>query len=279
MVSVRSSAGADGSHAVDIPAGRRSRIADYVAEVGLVTVTSLANRFGISSDTVRRDLDLLASQGAVLRTRGGAMRLTGSELVEMRKPDQFAALAKTAVGALAASLVEDDMAIMLNAGLTTVALARNLVGCRGLTVVTNNLLVPPVLPAECCEFAYVLGGETRLSSHSTIGSVSRQLAGSALDMTCDLALVSVGGVTLERGYSTDDLPEALMIHEMMQRASKVAVLADSTKIGRALFANIGDFGEADYFVTDLDIPADLAGQLAENDVTVLIARNDSPSAK
>lgn len=246
-------------------------MADYVAEMGLASVALLAQRFGVSSDTVRRDLDLLASQGSVLRRHGGAMRLAGREPLSTEWPGPAPTPGKAAVGALAASLVQDDMVIMLNAGLTAVSLARHLVGRHGLTVVTNNLLVPPALPADACRFAYVLGGETRFSSLSTVGSVERQLANSHLDITCDLALVSVGGVTLERGYSTGDLPEAMMMHEMMQRASKVAILADSSKIGRVLFANIADFAEADYFVTDRDLPQELADLLAERDVSVLVA--------
>lgn len=255
-----------------VPAGRRALIASYVADVGLATVTSLASRFGVSSDTVRRDLDLLASQGRVLRSHGGAMRV-GGDAEPLRASDQreVATPDKVAVGALAATLVRDDMVIMLNAGATTVALARHLVGRRGLTVVTNNLLIPPALPVDACRFAYLLGGEIRLSSQSTIGSVTRQLENSSLDIRCDLALVSIGGVTLEHGYSTGDLPEAMMMHEMMRRASKVAILADSSKIGRVLFANIADLAEADYFVTDRMPPPELLELLAESNVEVLVA--------
>ena len=176
---------------------------------------------------------------------------------------------KAVVGSLAARLVPDDGVIMVNAGATGVAMARSLQGKRNLTIVTNNLLVPPALPVSACRFVYVLGGEVRLVGQSTIGSVPRQLADSSLDLRCDLALISIGGVTVERGYSTGDLAEAVMMHEMMARATKVAILADSSKFGRQLFANIADIGEADYFVTNEPPPAELAEALAAAGVKVL----------
>lgn len=205
-----------------------------------------------------------------MRTHGGAIDISSTNGSSGPAPyEAMFSAAKAEVGSLAASLVPDGGVIMVNAGATGVAMARSLQGKRNLTVVTNNLLVPPALPIGACRFVYVLGGEVRLTGQSTIGSVPRQLADSSLDLRCDLALISIGGVTVERGYSTGDLAEAVMMHEMMARATKVAILADSSKFGRQLFANIAEIGEADYFVTNEQPPAELAGALTQGGVEIV----------
>ncbi|MGC3954935.1 MAG: DeoR/GlpR family DNA-binding transcription regulator [Propionicimonas sp.] len=258
-----------------VPAGRRAQIAAYVQAAGPASVRTLAARFQVSRDTIRRDLDQLSAEGRVVRTHGGAIDIAANRRDAGPAPyEAMFSPAKAEVGSLAASLVPDGGVIMVNAGATGVAMARGLQGKRDLTVVTNNLLVPPALPVGACRFVYVLGGEVRLTGQSTIGSVPRQLADSSLDLRCDLALISIGGVTVERGYSTGDLAEAVMMHEMMARATKVAILADSSKFGRQLFANIAEIGEADYFVTNEPPPAELAKALASGGVEVLIPKRD-----
>lgn len=268
-----------GSSAVDVtarevalPAGRREQIATLAAASPAVSVRALAARFGVSSDTVRRDLDQLAAEGRLVRTHGGAMGLATTQGTDGPNfLDTALTPAKSEVGALAARLVADGAVLMINAGATPVAAVRALRGRSDLTIVTNNLLIPPAIPPGSCRSMYVLGGEVRLEGQSTVGSVSRQLAGSGLDVRADLALISVGGVTVERGYSVADLPEATMMHEMLARAAKVAVLADASKFGRQLFANVAELGEADYFISDVEPPGELRAALLAQGVEIMTA--------
>ena len=131
-----------------LPAGRKAQLAAYVAETGQVTVGALAERFGVSIDTVRRDLDQLSADGVLVRTYGGAVSLSTLSRTD-RAVDQRLTLQeqeKEKIAALAAALVQDGSTIMINGGTTTLALARNLRQHRDLTVATNNLLVPGALP-------------------------------------------------------------------------------------------------------------------------------------
>ena len=89
-----------------------------------------------------------------------------------------------------------------------------------------------------------------------------------MDIRCDLAIITVGGVSTE-GYSTGHLAEASMMRAMIQRANKVAVLADSSKFDRRLFVQIADLGVADWFVTDREPPPALAEELRHQGVTVI----------
>jgi DeoR family fructose operon transcriptional repressor len=255
-----------------LPAGRKAQLAAYVADTGQVTVGDLAERFGVSIDTIRRDLDQLSADGVLVRTYGGAVSLSTVFRTD-RAVDQRLSLQeqeKERIAALAAALVQDGSTIMINGGTTTLAVARNLGQHRDLTVATNNLLVPGALPPSAIRDIYVFGGAVRTLTLATIGPVSfRATGGADLDISCDLALIGVGAVEADAGYTTSNLAEAAMMQEMISRADRVAILADSSKFGRRLFAQVSELGSADYLITDTAPPAELRDALAANDVKVI----------
>jgi DeoR family transcriptional regulator, fructose operon transcriptional repressor len=255
-----------------LPAGRKAQLAAYVADTGQVTVAELAERFGVSIDTVRRDLDQLSADGVLVRTYGGAVSLSTVSRTD-RAVDQRLSLQeqeKEKIAVLAAALVQDSSTIMINGGTTTLAVARNLGQHRDLTVATNNLLVPGALPPTAIRDIYVFGGAVRTLTLATIGPVSfRSNGGAELDISCDLALIGVGAVDADAGFTTSNLAEAAMMQEMISRAGRVAILADSSKFGRRLFAQVSELASADYLITDSAPPADLRDALAANDVKVI----------
>jgi DeoR family glycerol-3-phosphate regulon repressor/DeoR family fructose operon transcriptional repressor len=255
-----------------LPAGRKAQLAAFVADTGQVTVGELAERFGVSIDTVRRDLDQLAAEGILVRTYGGAVSLSTVSRTD-RAVDQRLTVQeqeKEKIAALAGALVQDGSTIMINGGTTTLALARNLRQHRDLTVATNNLLIPGALPPSAVRDIYVFGGAVRALTLATIGPVSfRANTGAELDISCDLALIGVGAVAADAGYTTSNLSEAAMMQEMISRAARVAILADSSKFGRRLFAQVSELGAADYLITDAPPAPELRDALEASGVEVL----------
>lgn len=255
-----------------LPAGRKAQLAAFVADTGQVTVGELAERFGVSIDTVRRDLDQLAAEGILVRTYGGAVSLSTVSRTD-RAVDQRLTVQeqeKEKIAALAAALVQDGSTIMINGGTTTLALARSLGQHRDLTVATNNLLIPGALPPSAVRDIYVFGGAVRALTLATIGPVSfRANTGAELDISCDLALIGVGAVAADAGYTTSNLSEAAMMQEMISRAARVAILADSSKFGRRLFAQVSELGAADYLITDAAPAPELRDALQASGVEVL----------
>ena len=255
-----------------LPAGRKAQLAAYVADAGQVTVGELAERFGVSIDTVRRDLDQLSADGVLVRTYGGAVSRStisrADRAVDQRLNLQEAE--KEKIAALAAPLVQDGSTIMINGGTTTLALARELRQHRDLTVATNNLLVPGALPPTAIRDIYFFGGAVRSMTLATIGPVSFRASGGAeLDVSCDLALIGVGAVSADAGFTTSNLAEAAMMREMISRAARVAILADSSKFGRRLFAQVSELSAADYLVTDTMPAPELRDALAASAVEVI----------
>jgi DeoR family fructose operon transcriptional repressor len=264
-------------HAMDddstqLPASRKAAVVAIVTEAGQVTVQALADRLGVSADTIRRDLDQLDGEGLVKRTRGGAVDPTRMPRMDpsLNTRIQVHPAAKEKIGAIAAGLVTDGDVLIINAGTTALALARHLRQHRGLTIATNNLRLPAEVSPKCLRDLYVFGGDVSLVAQATIGPVAFpvSLGGRDMDIRCDLALVTVGGVSLD-GYFTGNLAEAAMMRKMLERASNVAILADSSKIDRRLFVQVAELGAADWFVTDKEPPAELATALRRNNVEVL----------
>ena len=256
-----------------LPAGRKADLAAFVAEVGQVTVKRLADRFGVSSDTIRRDLDQLDADGLLVRTHGGAVSLASLPRTDagLNVRLRLQTEEKETIAGLAADLVDDGSVILVNAGTTALALARQLCNHRDLTIATNNLRFPAEIAPEAFRDLYVFGGSVRAITQATTGPVAFQMGSREgdVDIQADLALVAVGAVSADGGYSTSNLGDAGMMSEMMARSRRVAILADSTKFGRRLFAQVADLDEADYLVTDQVPDAELAEVLAEAAVEIV----------
>jgi len=256
-----------------LPAGRRADLAAFVARTGQVTVALLAERFGVSIDTVRRDLDELDRLGVIIRTHGGAVSVEDRPRTD-RELDvrlHMHTAEKETIAALAAKLIPDGAVIMINAGTTALALAKALHNHRELTIATNNLRIPAVLSPKSFRDLYVFGGPVRLITQATTGPVSFKMAtgGEEVDIRSDFALIAVGAVS-DTGYSTSNLGDASMMNEMLQRATRTVILADSSKIGTRLFAQVAPLAAADYLVTDAPLPPDLEDALHAAGVQVVI---------
>ena len=254
-----------------LPAGRKADLAAFVAESGQVTVAALSEHFGVSIDTVRRDLDQLDREGVLVRTHGGAVSAAGPRTdrgLDVRLRMQVAE--KEAIAKVAAGLVADGTVVMLNAGTTTLAVAHALRDHRELTIATNNLRIPAEISPKAIRDLYVFGGAVRTNTQATTGPVAFTMnaGGPEVDIQCDLALIAVGAVATS-GYSTSNLGDAAMMADMMQRAQHTAILADSSKMGRRLFAQVATLERADYLVTDTPPAPELADALAQAGVQVL----------
>ena len=267
----------DSSPVRGLPAGRKANIAAYVLANGEVTVAELAEYVNVSTDTIRRDLDDLNLEGILIRTHGGAIspklvpRLDSN--LDIRLGIEVAR--KEAIGQAASSLIKDNSVVIMNSGTTVLAVARALSNHVGLTIATNNLHVAKEIKPESVRALHIFGGTVLHSSQATIGPVSLfSNTGESLDFRCDLALIAIGGIEQEYGYSVSNLSEASMFKQMMSRASKVAILADETKVGLKLFAKLGQLDEADYFVTDSEPSKSLRTALDKAKVEIILPQNN-----
>lgn len=211
---------------------RRERLLALVSQ-GVTRADDLAAVLGVTVSTIRRDLGRLVSEGRVVRTYGGAVAglqpVSEAPLGERARQHRAA---KEAIGRLAASLVEDDQTLLLDAGTTVARLAAALRGRSGLTVVTSGLSAAEELePVHDVEL-YLLGGRVRRISHALVGP----LAEAALRrITADLVFLGADGLDPRRGICEATLEQTHLKELMAASAERVVVLADASKLGAAPF--------------------------------------------
>lgn len=253
-----------------LPAVRQNRLLEILDQRGQVTVAELVALLEVSRDTVRRDLDLMERRGLLARTHGGAIgrhRMVRVDTSLGSRMDEHAE-AKLRIGRLAAGLVRDGETLILNGGSTTCAFAAALGDRRNLTVVTNNLLLPPVTPEAALRAIYLMGGTYWAVSQVTIGPIG--LAGVA-GFGVDTAVIGVTGLSA-RGLTMGRLEEAVETAGMIEVARRTVVVADQSKFDVAAFAHIAAFDRIDHLVTDGEPPPDIAAALESAGVQVMVCR-------
>ncbi len=256
-----------------LPAKRHRELVDLIRARGQMTVNELASQFAVSGDTVRRDLDLLAAQGLLQRTHGGAVAMDNLVHQDSTFTQRMATRvsAKRRIARAASHLIGDGETLLINGGSTTKLFAAELAERRNLTVVTNNLGIPATLPPDCFSNVYILGGEYNGDAQVTVGPVGFV---SAASISVDTALIGVGGITVKEGLTTTVLEECSMILAMIDAARRTIVLADASKFGHSSFAHIAPLGRIQVLVTDEPPPSDLAQALREARVDVIVASEE-----
>ena len=250
-----------------LPAKRHVELLRLLRARGPMSVNELADRFEVSGDTIRRDLDHLAAQGLLERTHGGAVAFEHlvhrDSTFNQRMGRQVAA--KKRIARAACGLIKDGETLLVNGGSTTKLFAGELKR-RNLTIVTNNLSVPSAVSSECVRDLYLLGGQYKGDALVTVGPVLM----SGISIAVDSAVIGVGGITVREGLTTTVLEEATMIAAMIAAARRTIVLADATKLGERVFAHIAPLDRIQVLVTDEEPPADLREALDAARIDVII---------
>jgi DeoR/GlpR family transcriptional regulator of sugar metabolism len=231
-----------------LAAERRRLIGESIRSRGVVSVAEMAHALGTTEITLRRDLRLMARDGLLVRTHGGAVlpAALGHEPSYTEKAHQ-AAEEKAAIAALAVGLVRPGDSILLGPGTTTLALARLLTGSPELTVVTNSLLVAQALMDAPHVEVILTGGTLRRSIHALVGPAAEEAVRS---LRASQAFISGNGFSAERGLSTPSPIVAAMDRALAGAAQQVVVLADYTKIGQETMCQTVPAARVDMLITD-----------------------------
>lgn len=229
-------------------------------------IQRLAERFGVSSSTIRRDLAELAREGHVVRTYGGALDAGPSVERTLREKDAVHAEEKNAVARAAAELVQDGEVVLLDAGTTTGRLAHHLADRCGLTVVTNGLTVLLALADSPEIDVVVLGGRLRYPNEAILGpTVEQQLR----HITPDRVFLGADGLTADRGLCAPTLEQAQLKHMMLHAGREAYVLVDHSKLGSSPFAYWAPMDREYTIVVDAGAPEALVPFTASAHCSVL----------
>jgi len=248
-------------------ADRLGRILDDLAGNGSVSVTDIAANLEVSPATIRRDLQLLESQRLLSRTHGGAVAHGVLYELPLRYKVARYQREKVLIAHEAASRVDDGAAVGLTGGTTTTEVARTLAERHHLTVVTNALNIASELAVRPNLKLVVTGGVARDKSYELVGPIAEQsLAG----LNLDLVFIGADGVDPIAGLTTHHAMEAHTDRALIERAQRVIVVADSSKIGRVAFARICELERIHELITDTGAPATLLEEISQAGVVVTI---------
>ena len=256
---------------------RLDAILDLLSHQGRLDVDELVVALGVSAATVRRDLDRLADQQLLTRTHGGAVPTAASYDLPLRyKATRFAS-AKQRIAAKGAAMVRPGQVVGFNGGTTTTEVARALVRRSDLpvdgeqttlTVVTNSLNIATELAVRRHVKLVVVGGVARPQSYELIGP----LADAALaELNLDLVFLGVDAFDVVHGAMARHEGEASVNRQLAERARRVVVVADHSKLGGSAFARICDADQVDVLLTDERPDAETVAALAEREVEVVVA--------
>lgn len=245
---------------------RRRLICNYIVAQGSSTVEELVVLTGCSASTVRRDLKRLAADNKIEKTHGGAVRRTEEEPHYYIRVDMYPA-EKKRIGALAASLVQPGETVMIDAGTTTMEVARQLINKNPLTVVTDAINIAMVLEKAAGITVIMTGGILRGHTHSLVGSIAEE---NLRFLHPDKVIIGTGGIAAD-GLTHSNLEAIPLKQVMIQAGRQVIVVADRSKVGRRALAPLVPLDAVHVLVTDKDAPPDVLAGIASRGVQVLLA--------
>jgi DeoR/GlpR family transcriptional regulator of sugar metabolism len=248
---------------------RREQIIKLLTEDGSAKVADLAKIFKVSDVTIRQDLEKLESEDLIIREHGGAFLKNVEEQVRsltlMSKDNMDK---KELIGKKAAELINNGDVIILDSGSTTTEIAKNLIGRRHLTVITNALNIAIILGSEPGIEVMMTGGEFKPPTLSLTG---QKAAVFFADIHVDKLFLATAGISLKAGLTYPSISDLVVKKAMIDSADTVYLVADSTKIRKSAFASLGALSLINYIITDPEISDEHMKLFRAHDIHFIIA--------
>ncbi len=247
---------------------RHPEIVEIARREGKVTVEDLALHFGVTLQTIRRDLAELADAGKLERVHGGAILPSGTTNIRYEERRRLNEAAKAAIARACAARIPESCSLFLNIGTSTEAVAAELLRHRGLMVVTNNMNVANILSANPdCEVV-VAGGSLRRADGGLIGSLT---VDTIRRFKFDLAVIGCSALDVDGDILDFDIQEVGVSQMILAQSRKTYLVADHSKFKRSAPARIASMADLDAVFTDLPLPADLPRRCAEWSTEVVVS--------
>lgn len=247
---------------------RRNKIIELINQKRTVTNSELMELFGISIETVRRDLEYLEKQGCLKRVYGGAeanMVLGSEPEYTSRTKDQFQS--KNAIASEAIKLIAPGDTIYMGVGTTVQAMVRHMHHMNDITVFTNALRTAVELK-ESCDCSVILPGGQLRSKELTLSGFPAE--DNFTHFNVDKAFIGIGGLT-EAGVTDFHIGEARLHRLLIENARQSIVLTDSSKLGVRAMNNVCSLSEVDIVITDSKAPRQMVKALEQAGVRVILA--------
>nr|WP_106751641.1 DeoR/GlpR family DNA-binding transcription regulator [Pannonibacter carbonis] len=234
---------------------RQPEILELARQQGKVTVEGLAEHFGVTVQTIRRDLSELSDSGKLERVHGGAILPSGVTNIGYEDRRNLNRDAKTAIATQCARAIPSDVSVFLNIGTSTEAVARELLHHRNLMVVTNNMNVANILVGNPDCQVIVAGGALRRTDGGLVGNLTTR---TIEQFKFDFAVIGCSALDEEGDLLDFDIQEVGVSQTIIRQARKTFLVSDHSKFQRTAPARITSLARIDTFFTDYPLPSPLA---------------------
>lgn len=251
---------------------RQTDIIDVAKIEGRVDVESLALRFEVTPQTIRKDLNDLCEMDLLQRVHGGAVYPSNTINMAYRSRRELAADGKTLIGEAVAKIVPDNSSLILNIGTTTEQVALSLRHHNGLMVITNNLNVAFTLAEAPGVEVVVAGGMVRKSDGGIVGAAAIDFIS---QFKVDFAIVGASAIDEDGCLLDFDYREVRVSQAILQKARRKILVADAMKFERRAPVRIGHLSDIDLFVTDQPLSPEMAELCERAKVRTIVASRDS----
>lgn len=249
---------------------RRNMILKCIASEGRAEVNKLAETFGVSVMTIRRDLKELEQKGFITRTWGGAIASESfiDEIPYKQKAVTNIEL-KESIARMAAKLINKNDSVILDAGSTTLEIAKILrVESKSLTIVTNDLNIALELADVPQIKVYTTGGYVQSMVYCLIGDEALNFINS---INSNIAFIGAGAIDLDTRVYTPTMEKAHLKRAMIQNTANAVLVADYTKFGHRAFAKVCEIEQFDMVITNEGIPDEIVDQIENKGIKAIMA--------
>lgn len=247
---------------------RHEQIVEIVTAKGFVSVEDLAVHFDVTPQTMRRDINALASENRVRRFHGGASAAPSTENTEYAQRKLLQSPEKARIAKLVADHIPDHASLFINIGTTNEAIAKELLGHSGLKIITNNLHVAAIVSGKPDFEVIIAGGKVRSRDGGIIGEATMDFVS---QFRTDYGIIGISGIDEDGSLLEFDYQEVRVAQALIQNSRQVLLACDHTKFGRHAMIHLGDVGDVNILVTDRQPEPQFREMLHQRGVKTLIA--------
>jgi len=244
---------------------RQNRILEILGKDNQTSVVTLSEMLGVSSVTIRQDLNHLEAEGLLKRVHGGAVLKDGDDL-DNRLGKNYEK--KLRIAKKVASLVHEGETILIESGSANALLARELVKIRKVTIMCTNLYIARQFRKNEQANIVILGGIYQHDSEALVGKITK----ACIDqINIDKAFIGVDGYTSENGFMLRDMFRAEISSYIIQKAKDLFVVSDSSKFGCTGLTSICSLKEIQHVATDSDLGQSFQDELHAAGIDLILA--------
>ncbi len=226
---------------------RHSEIVQMAKDNGRVLVDELVAHFGVTPQTIRKNLNDLCNERLLTRIHGGALFPSGNQNMEYEARRKIAAAEKDAIGRAAARLIPDKASLFINIGTTTEAVSKALLDHTGLMVITNNINVANRMRSYPSIEVVIAGGVVRGSDGGVVGEAAADFI---KQFKVDYAVIGASAIDHDGELLDFDFREVKVAQAIIANARHVILVSDATKFERTAPVRIAQLSQVHTFITD-----------------------------